>query len=587
MDPIKVDFSGKGRARELYIPPERAGLKTVICIVLTIIIAIVAFYFMLPAINLKSYDFYAYIALVLVSYILLTFISSKAFARPEYMPYVKKRSTVPVIIAVIFALILGIGYLSSAVIFRAKDYSNIITVDEQEFGDESSITNISEISDFEKIPMIDADVATNLGNKKLGDLSQFVSQFVIDHPYSTQINYRGTPTRILPLKYGDFFKWFNNRRDGIPAYIAVNMYTQEANAVTVEGGIKYSTSEYFGRKLARVLRLNYPTYMFGMPALEIDEDGYPWWVCERVDKTIGLVGGEDVVGLVLVDARTGETKEYDIEKVRAQDSEVKWVDQVYSADLLTNQYNYYGRYSGGFFNSYIGQTGVKATTVGYSYLTNNDDVWMYTGVTSVTNDDSIIGFALINQRTKKAVFQRISGTTELGAQMSAESIVSDKEWKATFPLLLNIKGEATYFMALKDNDVVKSYAMVSVERVQDAARSPNDDYPDLVACLKSYENTIKASGIKLNFNYQGKEPTYDGTDGTLYESITGVVEEIRTAIIGGESIYYIKIKDSDIYYSISASNSDDVIILNKGDTVVISTTKMEGKIVPAHEITLK
>ncbi|MGI6745627.1 MAG: hypothetical protein BWY46_00858 [Firmicutes bacterium ADurb.Bin300] len=584
MDPIKVDFSGKGRAKELYIPPERAGLKTIISIILTLVVAVLAFYFMLPAINIKAYDFYSYIGVVLLSYIVFTFISSKAFARPEYIPYVKKRSFVPIVIGLVFAIILGIGYLSSALIFRAKTYSKIISVEEQQFGEESGITNIAGISDFEKIPMIDADVAANLGNKKLGDLAQFVSQFVIDNPYSTQINFRGVPTRILPLKYGDFFKWFNNRGNGIPAYIAVNMYTQEANAVTVEGGIKYSSSEYFGRKLARVLRFNYPTYMFGVPSLEINEDGDPWWVCERIDKTIGLVGGEDVTGLVLVNARTGETKEYSIDKVKAENSDIKWVDQVYSADLLNKQYNYYGKYCGGFFNSFIGQTGVKITTSGYSYLTNNDDVWMYTGVTSVTNDDSIIGFALINQRTKKAFFQKISGTTEAGAQASAESIVSDKGWKATFPLVLNIKGEATYFMALKDNNVVKSYAMVSVERVQDAARSPNDDYPNLVACLKSYESTIKASGINLRFNYEGKETDIDTS---LYEFVTGAVDEIRTAVIGGESVYYIKLKDSAAYYSISASQSDEAIILNKGDTVIIAFEKKEDRIIPAQDIRLK
>lgn len=584
MDPIKVDFSGKGRAKELYIPPERAGIRTIVSVVLTLVAAVVAFYFMLPAINLKSYDFYYYIGIVLLAYVVLTFISSKAFARPEYMPYVKRRATVPVIIGVVFALIFGVGYLFSAVPFRAKAYSSIISVDEQEFGDESSITNISRISDFEKIPMIDADVAANLGNKKLGDLSQYVSQFIIDMPYSTQINYNDTPTRILPLKYGDFFKWFNNRREGIPAYIAVNMYTQEANAVSVEGGIKYSTSEYFNRKLVRVLRFNYPTYMFGTPSLEIDEDGYPWWVCERIDKTIGLVGGEDVIGLILVDARTGETKEYTLEQISADDSDIKWVDQVYSADLLTKQYNYYGKYSGGFLNSYIGQTGVKITTTGYSYLTNNDDVWMYTGVTSVTNDDSIIGFALINQRTKTAVFQKISGTTEVGAQLSAQDIVSDKQWEATFPIVLNINGEATYFMALKGNNVVKSYAMVSVERVQDAARSPNDDYPDLVACLKSYESTVKASGVYLKFNYEGKE---SDTDNTLYDSVTGVVDDIRTSVIGGESFYYIKLKDSNVYYSIPARNSDDAIIMNKGDEVAITFTKVDEKIVSAYEVKLK
>ena len=582
MDPIKVDFSGKGRAKELFIPPEHAGIKLVLSIIITVIAAVVAYYFMLPPLNLKALEFYYYIAVILAAYIGSTFILTKAFARPEYIPYVKRRAIIPVIIALIFAIILGVGYLTSTVFFRAKTYSKIIDVDTTDFGDEYSITNISQMSDFKSVPLIDKDVATNLGNKKLGDLSEWVSQFVIDTPYSTQINLGGSPTRVLPLKYGDVFKWFNNRSTGIPAYIVVDMYTQEANAVMVEGGIKYSTSEYFQRKLARVLRFSYPTYMYGVPSLEIDEEGQPWWVCERIDKTIGLIGGEDVIGLVLVNACTGETTYYTIDEVRAEDSPIAWVDQVYSDDLLIKQYNYYCKYEGGFINSYIGQTGVKITTQGASYLANGDDVWLYTGVTSITNDDSIIGFALINQRTKEAVFQKISGTTEEGARSSAEGIVSDKGWKSTFPLLLNINGEATYFMALKDNDVVKSYAMVSVERVQDAVRSPSDDNPDLLACLESYENACAASGRYLNFNYEGELPP-SGED-TENATIEGVVTDIRTAVIGGNSYYYIKLDASDVYYSISAGSWADAVVLNTGDTVKVTYKAAEGAIIPAIRI---
>ena len=582
MDPIKVDFSGKGKAKELLIPPEKAGLKIVINIVLTVIVAVVGYYFLLPPMNLKAIEFYYYIALILAAYIGATFITSKAFAKPEYIPYVKRRATVPVIIALVFALILGVGYLTSCVLFRAKAYSKIINVSETVFGDDASITTISDIEDFKSVPLIDKDVAYNLGNKKLGELSDWVSQFIIDEPYSTQINYRGAPTRVLPLKYGDVFKWLNNRSSGIPAYITVNMYTQDADAVIVEGGIKYSTSEYFNRKLMRVLRFAYPTYMFGSPSLEIDEDGNPIWVCERIDKTIGLIGGEDVIGLVTVDAVTGETTYYTLDEVRAADSPIAWVDQVYSADLLIKQYNYYGKYINGFFNSFIGQSGVKITTMGYSYLANGDDVWMYTGVTSITNDDSIIGFALINQRTKEAVFQKISGTTEAGAQSSAKGIVSDKGWDATFPLLLNINGQATYFMALKDSNVVKSYAMVSVERVQDAVRSPADDNPDLVACLKSYESKLSSSGITLNFNYNGVTSDDEIIDSGSSENdikLTGVVTDIRSAVVNGNTVYYIRLDGGSAYYSISAATEQTAVLVGVGSTVEVSFAASDAAIV--------
>ena len=601
MDPIKVDFSGKGKPKEVVIPPDKKILKLIINIVVTLMGGAVAYYLMLPALNFKALEFYYFIAVVIAIYIGMTFLTSKAFIKPEYIAYVKKQSIVPIAIGLVFALVLGIGYLTSAALFRAKAYSRIIEVKTEDFGEsEDSITTITSLEDFSSVPMIDKDVALNLANKKLGDLSQWVSQFVIDETYSTQINYKGNPYRIFPLKYGDVFKWIKNTRDGLPAYLAVNMYTQEANAVVLEDmnlpNIKVSTSEYFNEKLARVLRFAYPTNMFGTPSLEIDENGHPWWVCERIDKTVGLIGGSDVIGVVLVDACDKNNIEYyDIETVKNNEA-IQWIDQIYSEDLLVQQYNYYGKYSGGFINAYIGQSGVVSTTVGSSYIASGDDVWLYTGVTSVTNDDSIVGFAIINQRTKEAVFQRISGTTEAGAEISAEGIVADKGWDATFPILLNIDGEATYFMALKDNNVVKSYAMVSVERVQDAVRSEDDDNPDLEACLKAYVNKVKASTKKvLEINYNAVLP--DAIDGensgnedssnesqAKIETITGVITDIRPVVINGNSVYYIAVDGQATYYSISAADDETVVILNVGDTVKISYKTSEGNIIAAKSV---
>ncbi len=596
MDPIKVDFSGKGAPKEVVIPPDKKILKIIISLLVAIVGGAVAYYFMLPALNLKEIEFYYWVGICLAIYIAMTVITTKAFVKPEYISYVKRRAIAPIAIAAVFLLILGIGYIFSAPLFRARNYSEIITVEEQNFGEsERSITTITSLKDFESVPMIDKDAALVLANKTLGELDK-VSQFVIDAEYSTQINYKGNPYRIFPLKYGDFFKWIKNTKEGFPAYVAVNMYTQEAEVVDLAKNnlpnIKVSTGEYLNERLDRVLRFEYPTYMFGTPSLEIDESGHPYWVCERIDKTIGLVGGADVIGVVLVDACDKNNIEYySLEEIK-NDENIQWIDQIYSEELLVQQYNYYGKYRGGFINGYIGQENVVATTFGASCIASGDDVWLYTGVTSVTNDDSIIGFAIINQRTKEAVFQRIAGTTESGAQTSAQGIVSDKGWKATFPILLNIDGEATYFMALKDNDVVKSYAMVSVERVQDAVRSEDDANPDLEACLKSYANKVKASTKKvLNIDYDvvlpdsltGGDGSSNGTTSDV-KKIEGVITDIRTAVVDGNSMYYIAVDGNPIYYAMSASHDDSVVILNKGDTVKITYKTEEGSIVTAKEI---
>ena len=235
------------------------------------------------------------------------------------------------------------------------------------------------------------------------------------------------------------------------------MVTQEAEVVRLDEGMKYTTAEHFGRNLYRHLRFHYPAYMFAEPGFEIDEEGTPYWVCPRLVKTIGLFGGSDIQGAVLVDAVTGESQYY--EEVPS------WVDHVYDADMIMEQYDYYGMYHNGFINSMFGQRDVTVTTQGSNYIALNDDVYMYTGVTSANADQSNLGFLLSNQRTKETKFYNAPGATERAAQASAEGVVQDLGYTATFPILLNIANEPTYFIPLKDAaNLVKSYAMVNVAR---------------------------------------------------------------------------------------------------------------------------
>ena len=212
-------------------------------------------------------------------------------------------------------------------------------------------------------------------------------QFEVADDY-TQINYQGRPVRVTPLRYGDIIKWLNNRADGLPAYLLIDMVTQNVEVIRLDEGIHYTTAEHFSRNLYRHLRFHYPTYMFDEPAFEIDENGDPWWVCPRVSHTIGLFGGRDIIGAVLVNAVTGESAYYKTGDVP------NWVDHVYTAELIMQQYDYHGAYVNGFINSLFGQRDVTVTTEGYNYIAIGDDVYMYTGVTSVVSDESNIGFIL-------------------------------------------------------------------------------------------------------------------------------------------------------------------------------------------------
>ena len=588
MEPIKVDFSGKGssgkgKGKAAYLVPEKSLLKIILSVIGTVIGGAVTYYFMLPALNFKSTDTYLFIGIVAAIFVVLLFVLSGAFRSPEYVEYVKKKSIPSIAIIVVLLVIVGVGMVISSVFFRAKTYSKIIEVDESK-----SFASDIQDADFSSVPVLDNAAASVLANRTLGDLAAIgkVSQFEVSNQF-TQINYKNNPVKLTTLAYGDVFKWLKNTGTGLPGYVVVNMVTQKAELVTLpEGGyIRYSTNEHFGKYLMRHVRFAHPTYIFDTPRFEIDEEGNPFWLCPVLDKTIGLFGGTDVKAVVIVDAVTGEMQEYSVDEIR-NSAELQWIDGIYSETLLVEQFNYFGKYQKGFINSVLGQDGVRMATQGTNFLAQGDDVYMYTGVTSAGNDQAIIGFVLINMRTKEASFYDISGATEYSAQISAQGAVQDYSYVATFPILLNISGQPTYFMTLKDSgDLVKRYAMVNVQNYQVVVTGEK-----ISECTEAYVKSLKQNNININVDIDkiedATENPGDETPAPETETITaeGVVTDIRTAVMGGDSVYFIELDDSGVYYSIKASDAENVVIMNVGDSVTVVYEKAEGKIIKAAEV---
>ncbi len=581
MEPIKVDFTGgsgagkgKGSGKDAYLSPSKAGLKTVISIIGTVIGAAIAYYFMLPPLNFKSTELYLFLGVVALIYLALQVVLSGVIKKPEYTQYVKKQAIVPFVIIGVLAAVVAVGFVVSSVVFRASSYSKIIDVDENK-----TFSSDIKQADFQSVPVLDNDASVALATRTLGDLASInkESQFEVAQRF-TQINYKNSPVRVGTLAYGDVFKWLKNTKEGMPGYIIVDMVTQKTEFVMLKEGeyIRYSTEEHFSKYLMRHVRFAYPTYIFDEPHFEIDESGRPFWLCPVLDKTIGLFGGTDVKGVVIVDAITGECNEYSLDTIK-NDKSFQWIDGIYSNNLLVEQYNYYGKYAGGFINSIIGQEGVRVATEGSNFLALNDDVYMYTGVTSVSNDQAIIGFVLVNMRTKEANFYTISGAKEYSAMDSAEGQVQNYKWTATFPILLNISGQPTYFMSLKDDaNLVKCYAMVNVQNYQvvaigDKISECTENYVKLLAQrninIKVDIDKIKDDTDNIS-NTDSNNPTEDET-----VSVKGVVEEIRTAVMGGESYYFIKLEGKKPYFKVAASQHEAVVILNVGDSAAFTYKK--------------
>ena len=559
----KNPFAGKPKREKK--PRKAIGSplgRTVLNLAVTVLVAAIYYYVELPALNLHSGSLYVFVILLCAVYCGMAILTSgfQGNGAKGYFGFVKKQCKIPFFLALAMILTAVIGSVIGWKLIRAADYRELLAVETGDFASE-----VEEIS-FDQIPMLDRDSASKLGNRKLGELADMVSQFEVDDDY-TQINYKDRPVRVTALRYGDWIKWLNNRADGLPAYLIIDMVTQNVEVVRLEQGIRYTTAEHFSHNLQRHLRFHYPTYIFDAPAFEIDEDGNPYWVCPRLTNTIGLFGGTDVLGAVLVNAVTGETEYYKVGEIP------NWVDHVYNADLIISQYDNHGRYIHGFINSLFGQRDVTVTTDGYNYIALNDDVYMYTGITSVVSDESNIGFILSNQRTKETRFYSVAGAEEYSAMDSARGQVQQMNYTATFPLLLNIADQPSYFMALKDAaGLVKMYAMVNVSQYQIVATGSS-----VADCESSYRLMLARNGLISDSDTDVK-PTGQG-------QVTGTIAEIRSAVVEGNTWYYLRLQDGSVYYAISAADDKNAVILSVGDQVTVTFAEGEDRILSAYSVT--
>ena len=519
--------------------------KNLLKMLLCLIVIFVLYYFMLPPINLSDPSFWSFMffGFIICTIIWLLFSSNASFGTIINNKKVQKNRFPYLIlgsISIIVGLIIIINIINSP-LFNAKSYYNRINVTDSNFNEDVAPV------DFNNLPLLDKNSSIKLGDKVMGQMTDLVSQFEVSNNY-TQINYNDEIIRVTPLEYSGLIKYFTNRSKGVAGYITVDSVTGESNLVRLENGMKYMPSSFFFENLYRKLRISYPFTIFGEVNFEIDDEGNPYWIAETL-KYSGVGLRKEVTGVVILNPIDGTSKKYQVEDVPT------WVDHVYSANLIIEQLDNWGKYKNGFLNSIFGQKDVVRTTDGYNYLAMNDDVYLYTGITSVSSDGSNIGFVLVNMRTKETKFYDVAGAEETAAMASAEGQVQQMNYISTFPLLINLDNKPTYLMSLKDNaGLVKMYAFV--------------DYTDYqrVVVTDASEGIIQAAQ-----NYLGGSITV-GEE----MSATIIIDNITTAVLDGTTYYYLK-ADDDVYRASLKINQTILPFLNSGDEVKITYKEAEIK----------
>ena len=557
----------------------------VIRILVSAALMFLLFYSMLPAVNLRDKNFLVFLILCILIFLVVNFLSyTKDFLQTlgsgRGVQMVKdeetgqfvfrrnsgKRSGVSLgrplkygFIAIgLIIILMTVASLLGLQFFNATRYRDLITIEDGDFAQDVAELNMSQI------PVVDKDTASRLGSRKLGEMTELVSQFEIQDDY-TQINYKGSPYRVTPLRYADPIKWLFNHKEGLPAYLTVDMVTQETNLVWLENGMRYSPSEYFFRNIYRYIRFKYPTKMFETVSFEIDDNGTPYWIAPTISYRIGWWDGKDIDGAVLVNAVTGESEWY------AKEDVPQWVDQLYYAELLIGQLDDNGRFQHGYINSVFGQKDVRRTTYGYNYMAINDDVYLYTGMSSVTADESNIGFVLVNCRTKETKFYTVPGATETSAMASAQGQVQHLNYSATFPLLLNISNRPTYFLSLKDNaGLVKMYAFVDVEQYQIVGTGQTID-----EAKSNYRKALNLEDVEV-------QELVDSTE------ISGTVASLASAVVSGNTCYYFTLEGDSQVYTASVDIHEKLPFMQPGAELSFSYAEDGAvrRVTEVHELTL-
>ena len=527
----------------------------------------VVYYVTLPPISIYSGAFWTFFffadAVIFVSFLVIGTLSGKLFGTFMRMPsghidiqsgVLKRMGFVKVqaVITLLVVAFLFLGSLVSSEMFRAKTYSSLITVEESDFA--SDILETEYVSD---IALMDSGSARIIGARTLGTLSDLVSQYNVASTY-TQIammepDGSTAPYKVAPLEYASFFKWLTNSKSGIPGYVKVDPVRFDAEFIRLSGDyIKYSDSAYFGKDLMRALRFAYPTAIFGSVYFEVDDEGHPYWIAAVMKPNAGLFGAFDVESVVTLDACTGETAQY----IPAESPE--WVDIVYSGNLICQKYDWHGMLRGGYINSAFAQADCVVTTDDFGYKIIGNDVYIFTGVTSTSNDEANIGFILANSRTGTYKYYAVPGAEEYSAMSAAEGSVQQYRYTASFPTLINVDGEATYIMVLKDaSGIVKMYSMVNVRNY------------NIVVTSETQEEVFQKYKLALAQN-NGSIP-----DDLLTEE-TVTADEILYITQSGETVVYVKSGDRVFRMTFN----EDILFVNEGDTITVWHSGTADGVIP-------
>src|ERR1035437_3179856 len=305
-------------------------------ILVLLLAAVVIVYMYMPVLNFRFLSFPILIMFLIVVWIVLDNLASiqtlgNQVNGQQQLPKLKSAKIPAMLLGILFLYITVVPAVTTWAVFRTEKYRGLIG----KIGTGKELSNHMLPISIEKIRVVDQSLAQLLGDKVLGSQSALGSQVTLGAFNIQKVN--NDLYWVAPLLHSGFFKWQKNMQ-GTNGYVMVNAcnerdvkLVQEINGKKVY--IKYQSEAYFFDNLERYLYFNgYWNVGLTDYSFEIDDSGIPYWVVTKYKKSIGF-DGEDAQGVVIVNAQTGEIKEYSIENTPA------WVDRIQPGEFIETQLN--------------------------------------------------------------------------------------------------------------------------------------------------------------------------------------------------------------------------------------------------------
>lgn len=428
------------------------------------------------------------------------------------------------------------------------------------------VSNLNEVikpADTKHIIQVPEEIATTFAQAALSEL-KLKDGVVPGSRYSI-----GKPTQefvdmqiwyIFPLEFQDYQKWSQDPQ--VPGYIRVSAENPFALAQVVqydkngkEIHIKYLNSACFDFQAERYLRSNgYLNAILDDWTYELDDDWKPYYTVSVLERKFGYEGYV-AVGTVLLDLQSGDKKFYKIGE------EPKWVDRVIPLEKVIDQNSKsWGEYSNCdyWYAAWHNDKSQKPTEGWYLTYSGSDCQW-FTGFTSMNDKDSALtGFMVIDAKTGKSKFLKVSGVTENLAMDAAKGMWANyPSYETTVLVPYNIYGIITYVIPMKSTNQFVGISLVSVDvKIKAYGKT-------LEEALRNYRDAIVAARGTGLAPESGKAKTVE---------IKGVIERIGLPLVSSKStIFTFKLVGVGKIFQVGYSDANpESLIMKEGDKVVLT-----------------